>query len=264
MAALQHVYLTAHGEWTSATWQGEQGQIGLRVAFSTADPEPAKGSIFTPLGNGDVDTDGGTSAGTNGTLTRTWKARVGPIGSTTNMDDANQIDMAEDFRTYLSGLLSAQDADWRWTHVKLAPILADGKYGAPAATYQFTTPLVGSASASLNCAPPELSVAVSLRAPIIGRRGRGRVYIPGLSTAAIGANGTYNTGYNPGLLTGMQTLIGDLEDFPGVEDFTPIVCVMSAGSATAVRPTEVRVGNHLDVQRRRQHQVRETYTSLAL
>jgi hypothetical protein len=46
--------------------------------------------------------------------------------------------------------------------------------------------------------------------------------------------------------------------------FSPLVIVTSAGNATAVRPSQVRVGNHIDVQRRRQAQVKETYAAAAL
>jgi hypothetical protein len=62
----------------------------------------------------------------------------------------------------------------------------------------------------------------------------------------------------------MATLITNMQDIPGVEDYGPIVSVLSAGSATAVRPAQVRVGDHFDVQRRRQHQVPETYSSVSL
>lgn len=264
MPALQHTYITAHGEWSSSAWLGEFAQFGLRVCYAQGDSEPDKGSIFTPMANGDVTADSGTATGTHGTLTRTWKARIGAVASTDNADAGAQIDMAEDVWTYLSNLTTVQDADFRWTHVKLAPILADGTYGAPSAIYDFTTNIPGTASASLNCAPPELSIAVSLRAPIIGRRGRGRIYVPGLSTAAIAADGTANSGYYTNLAGGLVTLIGDLENVTGIDTHTPIVSVGSAGSSTFVRPSQVRIGNHFDVQRRRQHQVPETYTTTAL
>lgn len=264
MPALHHVYLTAHGEFTAAAWAGENAQIGLRVCVEDESSLPAKGTVFTPYaGHGDVVADSGTQAGTNGTLTRTWTARLGDIGSLENADAAWQADLCDDMWTFLNTIKAKQSGSFRWTHCKVAPILADGKYGAPAATYAFTAPLVGVGAAT--CSPPELSIAVSLRAGILGRRGRGRMYIPVPSTATIVTNdGTVNPTDAGTWATALKTLVTNLEDSPGVEEWSPVVVVTSAGAATVVRPSQVRVGNHFDVQRRRQAQVPETYTSQAL
>jgi hypothetical protein len=58
--------------------------------------------------------------------------------------------------------------------------------------------------------------------------------------------------------------VTNLEDAPGTEEYGPLVMVTSSGSSTGVRPAEIRVGNHWDAQRRRQHQVPEVYTIQAL
>ena len=82
VTSFQHVYVTAHGSWASGPWVGEAAQFGLRLCIADAISSPALGSIFTPSGNGDAVTDQGTSAGTHGTLTKTWDGRIGPLGST--------------------------------------------------------------------------------------------------------------------------------------------------------------------------------------
>lgn len=263
MAALQHIYLTAHGEWTTASWLGEKAQIGLRLAICDAEDEPAKGSVFDIPENGDVAIDSGSSAGTHGSLTRTWTARRGPIGSTENCDAAFQIDLAEDMWTFLDGMKAYVKDSFRWTHVKIAPILASGAYGAPSATYVFTAPVVGTSGGGTNF-PPEVALALSLRAPVLGRRGRGRVYIPGLITTVGATDGTVASASRTTFAGYLATLVTNLEDAPGTEEYGPVVMVTSAGSATAVRPSEVRVGSHFDAQRRRQHQVPETFTVQAL
>lgn len=263
MAALQHIYLTAHGEWTTASWLGEKAQIGLRLAIVEDADAPARGSVFDIPENGDVAIDSGSGSGTHGTLTRTWTARRGPIGSTENCDSAFQIDLAEDMWIFLDAMKASVKDSFRWTHVKIAPILASGAYGAPSATYTFTTPVVGTSSAGTNF-PPEVALALSLRAPVLGRRGRGRVYIPGLITTVGATDGTVSSGSRTTFGGYLATLVGNLEDAPGTEEYGPIVMVTSAGSATAVRPSEVRVGSHFDAQRRRQHQVPETFTATAL
>lgn len=263
MPAMQHVYLTAHGAIQSGHYAGETAQIGVRLAIADTTAEPAKGTTFAIATNGDVAVDSGTTAGTNGTLTRTWTARLGPIGSTNNADDAWQIDLAEDMRTFLLALQGYQSNKFAWTHVKIAPILADGKYGAPAALYQLTSAIAGTSSSPQ---PPEVACAVTFRAPVIGRRGRGRMYIPAISAGStvLDGDGCVGSTFSTALKNAAVTLVSNLENAPGTEDWGPILMVTSAGSSTGVRPSQVRVGNHFDVQRRRQSQVNETYSSTNL
>ena len=263
MPALHHIYVTAHGEYTAAAWLGEKAQFGIRLTAEQGSAEPAKGTVYTPGENGDVVLDSGTQAGTNGTLTRTWSARLGPIGSPDNANAAMQADLGDDVWTFLNAIKSYVTSGFRWTHVKIAPILADGSYAQPSAIYQFTAPLAG--TDGTGALPPEVAIAVSLRAPIIGRRGRGRIYVPALGkSGTVSGDGTVATACANALRDAMATLVSNLQDMPGTEEYGPIVAVMSAGSATAVRPSQVRVGSHMDVQRRRQHQALESYSSVAL
>ena len=46
MATLQHIYVTAHGAYTTAAWAGESAQFGLRLAICEGAAEPAKGTVF--------------------------------------------------------------------------------------------------------------------------------------------------------------------------------------------------------------------------
>lgn len=264
MPALQHVYITAHGEWTYTPWVGEKAQIGLRLAIVDKDDIPAVGSVFNIPTHGDVAIDSGSSAGTHGTLTKSWTARIGPTGSVENFDADQQKDVGEDVWTFLDTIKAQIVQGFRWTHVKIAPLLADGSYGAPSALYQFTTPLVGTCSTSYPPMPPEVAVAVSLRAPVIGRRGRGRIYMPAANTGAASANGDLNTGNADAYKSALVTLVTNLNNLSGASDYQGVLMVTSAGKTTAVRPAEVRVGSHFDVQRRRQAQVPEVYRSTAL
>ena len=263
MAALQHVYLTAHGEWTATPWVGEFAQVGVRVVLSSDTPVPERGSIWTlPTNNGDVVGTYDTVAGSNGTLTQQWSARIGPTGSTVNAGSAVQIDLAEDLRSFLAVAATRMSNGFRWTHIKIAPVLASGKYGAPSSIYQFTTPLVGSGTG--NAMPPEVAIATSFRAPVLGRRGRGRMYLPALSADALDASGTVGPVWRNGLSTAAKNLVLALDNWPGIDELAGTLVVMSAGSSTAVIPTQARVGNHADVQRRRKDDVPETYTAVAL
>ena len=260
MVALQHVYLTAHGTYTTSEWADETAQIGFRLPFGTILSMPEKGSEFTPLSNGDVVQDSGQTAGTHGTLTRTWTARVGPIGSPENMNATEQIDMCEDFWTFLNAIKAYNHNMWKWTHFKIAGVAQDGSYVRPAAVYTLSSPITGTSSTSLI---PQAAIAMSLRAPVIGRKGRGRIYLPGVAATCL-TNQVLNSGTISALNTALGTLVTNLQNMVGWSLYSPIVSVMSAGSATAHRPSEIRIGNHMDIQRRRVAQSPETYTSVAL
>lgn len=264
MPALQHVYLTAHGTWGAGSWANERAQIGCRLSFAAVGSEPDKGSTFTMPDNGDVATDTGTATGTHGTLTRTWKSRIGGVASPDNMDAAQQVDLAEDMWTFLNSVRSYQGGGFSWTHVKIAPILASGAYGAPSSVYQYTAALPGAAAAGNQTLPPEVALAVSFRAPVIGRTGRGRMYLPAMHVSAVNLDGTVHATASSAILASAVTLVGALENLAGIEEVTPIFTVTSAGKSTGVRPSQARIGNHFDAQRRRQQQQPEVYAATNL
>lgn len=258
---MQHVYVTAHGSWHTGPWVGEAAQFGIRLCVSRVIGAPDMGTVFTPEVNGDVVRDQGTAAGTHGTLARTFSCRIGPVGSELNWDAAYQIDVAEDVWTFLNAVNNYVSAAFRWTHVKQAAVSAAGDTLEHSSIYTFTTPLVGTGVGTL---PPQLAMAVSLRANLIGRRGRGRLYFPALHTSAIATDGTVITTVATSLRTNLKTLVDNLQDPPGAPDYIPIVSILSPGQATAVRPEQVRTGNRFDTIQSRRRQVPESYTALAL
>lgn len=261
MSNLQHVYVTAHGSYPSGAWYGEAAQIGVRLAFAPVVGGPAKGDIFTPLGGGAITPTFGSQAGANGTLSKTWTARVGDTGSLENFDAAAQIDVAEDMRTFLNSIKGFQSPEWRWTHIKVAAVDADGKTPVVAAIYTLTTPIVG---AGIGALPPQVAMALSSRANLVGRRGRGRVYIPALATAVVAADGTIKTAEANAMRAAFKTLIDSCQSTPGFSVLQPIYMIGSADSPTVVRPTEIRTGNRLDTIQSRRRQVAESYTTTAL
>ncbi len=261
MTDMKHVYLTAHGSYPTGSWTGEAAQIGMRCAFATTALAPLKGDIFTPIDNGAIQPDFGTLAGTNGALSRTWTARVGASGSVDNMDADAQVGMAEDFYKFLNSLKAYLYSGFRWTHVKLAAVDAAGKSPVVSSIYTFTAPIVGASTSGL---PPQVAVALSTRANLVGRRGRGRVYIPAIGATSLETDGTFKAGTRTAMQAAFKTLIDDLQALPGLTTHMPIVFVGSADSATVVRPVEVRTGQRLDTIQSRRRQVAESYVSTAL
>lgn len=261
MTAVSHIYVTVHGEFTSALWNTEKAQFGVRCVLAEAASAPVKGDTFTPQTNGDAVVIFGTASGTHGTLTKTWKCRVGGTGSLENFDATEQIDMAEDVWTFLNSLKAYFYSGFRFTHVKFAAIDSLGKTVGTAATYTFTTPLAGTGSSLM---PPQLAYALSMRANIVGRSGRGRIYLPALSASCLTSDAVISGTVQTTMAAAFKTLIDNLQNVSGWSTYLPIVVVTSAGAATAVRPVEVRLGNRFDTIKSRRQQVDETYSSTAL
>lgn len=261
MVAVSHVYVSVHGEFTNAQWSAERFQFGVRCAFAPVASAPAKGDTFTPQTNGDAVGVFGTQSGTHGTLTKTWTCRVGAVGSLENFGPTEQIDMAEDVWTFLNSMKAYLYSGARWTHVKLAAIDATGHTVGTAATYNFTSPIVGTAGGAL---PPQIAVAISMRANIVGRTGRGRIYWPAVGSGVLNSDINIDTTAATAMRTAFKTLIDNLQNVAGFSTYLPIVVITSAGAATAVRPVEVRTGSRFDTIKSRREQAVEVYTATSL
>lgn len=261
MTDLAHVYLTAHGSYPAGSWVGESAQIGVRLAFAAVAAAPNKGDVFTPIANGAITSDTGTLAGTHGTLARTWTARINSVGSTENFDAAAQVDAAEDMWAFLNAIKAYQHSDFKWTHVKCSAVDPTGATPIVSSVYTFSSVLAGAVGTGL---PPQVAMALSARANLVGRRGRGRVYIPALGTTILTTDGQINTTPANSMRSAFKTLIDNLQAQPGLTLNMPIFSIMSADSTTAVRPAEVRTGSRLDTMQSRRRQVTETYTATAL
>ena len=275
MSQIQHVLMTMHGAWTGGYWAGESGQMGVRFTLEDSDAMPGRGTIYTPNAElGDVALETGTASGDHGTLAKQWTCRVGGTGSPYHFGADEQINTAEDAYWLLYALRQYQSSSWAWTHVKFhgftatpaqqgtsryAPIVDGSPVGA--ATYTFTTPIAGAQAVAL---PPEVAVALSFRAPLSGRRGRGRMYVPAVASTMNDGAGSVASTPTTALLAALQTFVTDVETMNLWTGWKPCICVTSPGRGTVVRPTQVRIGNHFDVQTRRQDGVRETYTAASL
>lgn len=262
---LQHVYVTAHGRFVaSSPWAGEEAQIGLRLATVPVATSPQMGETFTLPVGGDIAVTSGSTAGTNGLLTQAWDGLGGDSVLGLDWTGERQADIGDDFWTFLTAMDSYFTTDFEWTHIKIAPISADGSAGAGASHYVFTTPVDGAASSSAMM-PPDVALCLSLRAPILGRTGRGRMYFPALATSVGVTDGKPGVAPRTAMAGYVKDLIDDLQNVPsGPFAYAPLVIVTSAGKATGVRPSQVRIGDHYDTQRRREMQVRENFVELAL
>lgn len=251
-----HFYMTMHGEFTGA-WVGEFAQMGIRIGCwpigTSGGPVRALHDLGAPTQTYN------TYDVTNFNVVQNFEQDLpGAPASFSEYCD----DLALDAYTFLNSIKAQQATLFRWTHLKIAPVeLGTGKTRVPASLYTLKSPIIGSAA---GMTPPEVSIAMSLRAPIVGRRGRGRMYLPGIANNTIGSDGKIAAATRTTMAGVVKTFVDSLGNTPGVDTTQTRVIITSAPSVDCVFPSEVRVGDHADAQRRRQHQVDEVYSVTAL
>lgn len=260
MPGIGHFYVTAHGEWFSGDWVGEIAQVGMRWTTQN-DQNPQPGPIITLPDLGPATAVFEERDLTDFTVSQTFDCNFPGVGPQTDWA-AISDDLVQDFLAFLTALKTTQSPKFHWTHFKVAPIeRGTGKYLAPSTIYTLKVPVAGTGPAT---APPELAIAMSLRTAIVGKRGRGRMYFPALSSTQVDSDGLVAGNTLTTMSTQLQLLVQAWKNLPGLDQSVPDVVICSAASTTAVIPMEVRIGNHFDVQRRRQHQVPEEYTILPI
>lgn len=257
------LYLSMHFDYTSASgWQGETAQMGLRLGIVPTVGAPDMGEIFTLPTATSVKRQAVQGSDATWNYSCNWEAQWGTDPDNTIVGLAEQADMAADVLTFWNSVRTKCFTGVRLVGVKIAPVQPDGSYSYGASEWRLKTPSPGGTGGAM---PPETSIAMTIMADIIGRRGRGRMFLPGLATTTASSLGKISSTVQTDLTTSLKALIDNLQNFPGVprDDF-PCVVVCSNNDHTAIRPQTVRVGDHFDVQRRRQHQVTENMVYLSL
>lgn len=88
--------------------------------------------------------------------------------------------------------------------------------------------------------PPNCAWLVRKRTDLAGRRGRGRVYVPGIAETAVDAAGIITGSWVSDMNTAFANFVDDLEDAgvpPGV--LTPVILHRSEGAGVEPVPTPV-------------------------
>lgn len=267
MAGEKHLYAVVSGGYVAAATAlaNEIWQFGFRIVV-----RPNAG--FDPIGNienwwdvvpANIDRDE-----TPWTITSNWTVEAGvsdlDVGDYLN----DQLGPAVEAYIETSSLFSL---NVQLRQLRLYPIQApDGKVipappyaqGTPALlTWKATQP-VGATSGVMMT--PQNSVVVSTRTQQIGRKGRGRWYPPPLAAAATG------TGADAGVVTSAtrtiaagaaSTLLEAIQLDNGTGGIEARAAVIGAPFTQYALITSVRVGNVVDGQVRRRHQLVEAYTT---
>ena len=250
MAQFSHVYTILSGAFRSGTpWAGEYAQIGMRLAVWPG--------ITTPDVDGLLPLREATSQ-YELVDTTNLSGSIGFTGEGEYWTEDMQLALAESWRAWANAVRSENVSTFDYTGVKITPIGPDGKAATNPTVLSFKTKIAGTDSTG---EPPQASIAISFRAVVPGRRGRGRFYFPALGgTGTLDASGRPAAGVITTLGNATRAMVTNIESLgdPGVN--TRLV-VTSAGNPRYVLPNEIRIGNHIDTQRRRRAQVPETYTT---
>lgn len=245
--------LQFRGGWNAAPNTDEAWQFGLRLWIDTSVPDNSglfPDTEVTPLD------DSGTAGDYD------WSTNWAIEG----LDDLGpQWDRIEGAAlTFWQSATTFVSTSCVLTSMRLYPIDNAGKVvqldnGAAVSNLIFHSPQAGSSSAAL--LPLEVAAVATFDTYRTGPKGRGRFYVPGITTGALGTQGRWSTDFQGNLAENTAGLLSDIaleSPTPTALHIRPVVTGPSGFNRYSVIK-QVRSGSVPDAQRRRRNRVAETY-----
>jgi hypothetical protein len=255
-----HLLLKASGDYVPSTLPGEIWECNVRLAlvFGAVD------SIGTLPSNWSPEPWPISRTETDWTIVSNWRTHVGVEGF--SPDDYLNDQAAGAWTDFMAAAdLSNQ---CRLRTLGLYPIIGPSGNTAPAPPFAEGTPALltwtdayptgGSSSTQL---PPQDSVAVSWQTNQVGRRGKGRIYLPS-ATSSVLSQAHIGTTPQGEIRDAAVAFLEALSYSSGAEDgahVRPIVTGHPWAQYGVI--TSARVGNIMDTQRRRRNRLTEVYVS---
>ena len=254
MANEKHMYATIAGGYSNAGEDPERWQFGVRLALVFG----VVSDVDTLPNNWDVvpNTDSTTSGDWG--ITTNWSAD-GPASATFNPQSYMTDYLLPSVLAYVANPVFG--ADSFIDLVKLYAIGTNGLViGGRSCTATATTPAAGDVGG--DTLPLQNSVVISTRTLVIGRRGRGRWYMPCLTTNSLGAHGRLTSTATGNQLASAKAFLEGLA-FASVAAGDPHVKAIVTGKPYTEYGviTGVQVGDVVDTQRRRRRQLVEVRVS---
>lgn len=227
---------------------GETWQTGLRIGWSdTVGPfDTSEGRVT--LAKKTVEDKFVNRASANFTVNQGW-AGTGVLRVPT---DADQDAIAEAFRLWAVDIRNNLSANFTLGDVRLYPFLADGTSATAPSIY---TPIgTGTNPQTPNAMPLDTAYALSLGSAVRGPSGRGRMFLGGLGTTFLAANGTPVTAVQDTVRSATVLLLQALRRGaePGVA-YTPVLHTRGTDTGSVIR--NVRTNTLFETQRRRDRQI---------
>lgn len=265
MANEKHLLMTATGDYTDSGLASEAWMVTLRLCLVFGSPAP---DIGTLPNDWDVVAQPVSRTESQWTISGNWKAVKGP--STFSPDDYLNDQAAPQWAAWMGAFPGLSSAA-RLRTIRLYPIGTNGR-AIPAPPYAVGTPMelnwtsgypVGSSSAQQ--LPLQIAGVVSHRTGQIGRRGRGRMFAPALTTAAVDHDSLFTSSWqNSAANVQKNSLAAWAFDatLPTERHVRPIITGAPWTQYAVI--TSVQAGNVPDTQRRRRRQLVETKVTQAV
>lgn len=264
MANNCHLLLNIRGDYTPAGLAAETWQIGVRWRASNtmADPVGSVPTDFAPIA-ATINRDE-----TDWLITGNWFLQ-GPTTSTVHPDDWLNDQVAPAIAAWWG--TTRVSSQCRIVRLDVYPIGNNGK-AIPAPPYAGGSPVslvykagqqpVGAGGGNL--LPPQVSIVASLRTQQIGRRGRGRVYLPPTGVGIAGSDGRVASTQPAPLAGDVSQFLTDCTVHEALTEVFIDPIVTGAPYSDYAVINQVRVGDVFDTQRRRRRNLTEAYANVAV
>jgi len=261
MTAEKHLRLVAEGSWTTAPLTVESWAVGLNLAlvFGAVDDVGTFPSNYDPQATV-IDRHE-----THWDITGNWL--ITHLTGTFNPGDYLNDQAAPAFATWMAAW-SGRSSQCRLDRLKLGLVGTDGKE-IPPVPYTSGTPCLlewtSSNPVGINggdLLPIENALVTSHHTNQRGRKGRGRMYLPGIASGALTHQGEVSSGTTDEVRNAQIALLEGVA-FSGTGTDQPHVRPVITGVPYALYATitQVKVGNVVDTQRRRRRSLVETYSA---
>jgi hypothetical protein len=261
MAGEMHLRLTATGDYVPNTLPGEiwECNVNLALVFGTVDAIGTLPSNWSPSALPVARTE------TDWTITGNWHV-PGPIAGSFQPDDYLNDQAAPAWTDFLAASYCSNQV--RLRSLKLSPIIGPSGKVEPAPPYAQGTPMTlewtsayptgGGSSTQL---PPQDSIAVSWQTQQVGAHGKGRIFLPSATSAALSGAHVATTPQSDITAAGVAFLeaLSYSATSPYDINVRPIVTGKPWAKYGVI--SQVRVGSIVDTQRRRRNRLTEVYTS---
>lgn len=261
MANEKHLLLTITGGYTDTDLSNEKWQVGVRLALFAGPSGDSAPDIGTLPNNWEPQAASISRIETSWTITGNWSIDLG-AGATFSPDD------------YLNDEVTAAVSAWwantthsnlsRVEELRLYPIGPDGK-AVPAPPYLQGSPCTltwtGSfptGSGTTGILPLQLSAVASHRTAQVGRRGRGRMFLPALHSGVVTTDGLISTTPRNSIRDQQVAFLEALGAESLVTGWYMFPVITGDPWTQYARINAVQVGNVVDTQRRRRASLTET------
>lgn len=257
MATGTHAYVIWHGSFVDHP--EEYWQVGVRYLLVNSGTAPA---LSGALATFDVnETDVGRDED-DWTIASKWDAGLG-LTESISVDDWLNDQLGPAGLLLLSGCYVSSQVTL--LGIKASPINGSGHVvGLRTSQLLYKTP-VPHGPTDIPMLPAECSIAVSWQTTVIGRKGRGRIFLPPTGSAVLAEDGNLPGASTAHVAAGAKAFIEQTAITPtGPGNHWALPVVTGSPYTAYGEIVEARVGSVVDSQRRRRRSLHETYANIAL